>query len=274
MAIVGTEDARAEEVAYGVTPGAAPQLRRFTTFGSDVSATWAITGIAAGTDVVGLDARPATGDLYAIGSNGQIYALAFAPGGLTVVATPLGSALASFDSTMGVGFDVDPAEDAIRVVNGDRSYRVRITDGVVYGDGATPGTPGVITIPGSAAPNLAGTAFTASQRGAPAPPSDPDQPGSGSLHHIDLTGGGRLVDAQPFRPLEGFVVGPLLPGGPAVTAVDGFDISGSFHQSAVALIRTGGRQVVVDIDLRTGLATETAEVSAGPAVAYSAFALA
>ncbi|HEX7135088.1 MAG TPA: DUF4394 domain-containing protein [Iamia sp.] len=275
LAVVGTEDAQAEELAYGVTPGASPQLRRFTTRDPDVTASWSIAGINAGTDVVGLDARPATGDLFAIGSDGQVYALTFAIGAPAVLATPRGAPLPQFAPADGVGFDVDPAEDAIRVVNGDRSYRVRLADGVVYGDGATPGTPGLLTMwpPGSPAPMIAGTAFTASQRGAPAPPADPDAFGSGSLEHIDLTGVARLVSTQPFKPLEVAPVGPLLGPGTNVTAVDGFDISGSLHQSAVALARVDGHQVMIDIDLATGAAHHVVEVSSGPGVVYTAFAL-
>ncbi len=269
LAVVGDPKMPGDEPAYGVTPGATPQLRRFTTRDGEATQSWSVVGVAPGTDVVGLDVRPATGGLYGIGSNGQVYGLALGPGPTTVTATAIGSPLAGIDPADGIGFDVDPATDAIRVVDGDRSRAVRISDGVVLAD-----EPVVFHLqPGG--PAIVGSAFTSSERGAPAPPADREQAGHGALFHLELAEGGRLLWEQPLYENEVTDVGALVPGGGfVVSGIVGFDISGGLRHTPYALLEVGGRQTVASIDLATGEASPLTDVSETPQTAYSAFALA
>jgi hypothetical protein len=71
-----------------------------------------ITGLAAGEKVLGIDVRPANGQLYALGSTNQVYTVNPATGAATKVGTPFSPAV--FGN--GVGFDVNPAVDRLRVV--------------------------------------------------------------------------------------------------------------------------------------------------------------
>jgi hypothetical protein len=71
-----------------------------------------ITGLAAGEKVLGIDVRPANGQLYALGSTNQVYTVSPLTGAATKVGTPFSPAVFG----KGVGFDVNPAVDRLRVV--------------------------------------------------------------------------------------------------------------------------------------------------------------
>ena len=93
-----------------------------------------ITGVNAAQTLVGLDIRPATNTLYALGYNAtdQTYTL-YTLNGLTGVATPVNTApIALALGTGKVGFDFNPAVDRIRVTSGNRAnVRLNPTDGTV-----------------------------------------------------------------------------------------------------------------------------------------------
>lgn len=92
-----------------------------------------ISGITAGQTIEGLDVRPATGELYAVGynvTNGliQLYTIAPATGVATsvAVADTIGSGIAR------LGVDFNPTVDRIRVVGSNGSnYRLHPTTGIV-----------------------------------------------------------------------------------------------------------------------------------------------
>jgi hypothetical protein len=264
------------EPAYGITPGATPELRRFTTTDPTPTATWPVTGVAAGTDVVGLDVRPSTGGLYGVGSNGQVYALAVPSGPGTVVATPLGSPLPQFVAADPVGFEVQPTADVARVVNGVRSYRLRFSDGALIGDGTEPGTPGVMVpdFPEDPQPLvIMGSASPQSQRGATPPPAT----GSGAevRYHIEQASGGRLLRETVSSPVRIFVIGELFPDTEHVaTDVVGFDVAAGFRTTGYALLEVDGGQAIVTIDLASGEARRIVNLTQTPLQVYSAFALA
>ncbi|MFD2719141.1 DUF4394 domain-containing protein [Hymenobacter monticola] len=116
-----------------------------------------ITGVAAGQTLVGIDFRPATGQLYALGYNAattavQLYTLNPA----TSMATPVA---ASFTFNLGtdtdrIGFDFNPTVDLIRVVSTNEA-NIRVspatgvlsnTDGSLNYAGGSPTNPGVGTV--------------------------------------------------------------------------------------------------------------------------------
>lgn len=103
-----------------------------------------ITGVTSGQLLVGIDYRPSTGEMYALGynasnptgpSNAQLYTVQ----PLTGAATSVGSAitLALGGPAERIGFDFDPVADRIRVVStNDTNYRLNpITGAVVQQDG-------------------------------------------------------------------------------------------------------------------------------------------
>ncbi len=71
-----------------------------------------ITGLAAGERVVGIDVRPANGQLYALGSTNQVYIVNPRTAAATAVGTPFSPALYG----NATGFDVNPVVDRLRVV--------------------------------------------------------------------------------------------------------------------------------------------------------------
>jgi hypothetical protein len=71
------------------------------------------TGIVSGETLLGLDFRPATGQLYALGSTSQVYTLSFSTG----AALPIGSAFSPALSGAEFGFDFNPAADHLRVTS-------------------------------------------------------------------------------------------------------------------------------------------------------------
>ena len=69
---------------YGVT--SSNQLVRFgATSPGNVTTVGAITGLQSGENVLGIDFRPATGQLYALGSNSRIYTINKKTGAATLV---------------------------------------------------------------------------------------------------------------------------------------------------------------------------------------------
>lgn len=109
-------------------------------------------GLAAGQAVVGLDFRPATGQLYALGydtlrsgdpDNARLYTVELATGALTAVGPgPIGLALGG--SARNIGFDFNPTVDRIRVISTtNANYRLNPATGTLTNnDAALNGAPG------------------------------------------------------------------------------------------------------------------------------------
>ncbi|UYZ63344.1 DUF4394 domain-containing protein [Hymenobacter weizhouensis] len=119
----------AAQTVYGLTipTGAAPvtSLVSFeATAPGTLTSTLPVTGVAAGQTLVGLDFRPNTGELYALGYNptgtqAQLYTINLT----TAAATAVGQAL-TLDlgtTTARIGFDFNPLVDRIRVTAGNRA---------------------------------------------------------------------------------------------------------------------------------------------------------
>jgi hypothetical protein len=196
--------------------------------------TKAITGLMAGETVLGIDMRPATGQLYALGSSSRIYAINMSSGAAAVVgAGPFTPLL----SGTGFGFDFNPTVDRIRVVsNTGQNLRLDPNTGAVAAiDGnLNPGTPMV-----SAA------AYTNNFAGAT----------STTLFTIDFATG-KLYAQNPPNAGTLVEVGSL---GITVTADNGFDI-GSTSNQAYALLTVGGTTRIYSINLSTGAASAIAAV--------------
>ncbi len=131
-----------------------------------------ITGVTAGQTVVGMDFRPATGELVALGydqatSTGRLYTINLS----TAVATPLGAAAFSIalgaESAANIGFDFNPTVDRIRVVSADINANFRLnplTGGVAFTDGNLAYAPADANAARN--PNVSAVAYTNSYLGA------------------------------------------------------------------------------------------------------------
>ncbi len=206
-------------------------------------ATLAVTGVTAGTTLVGIDVRPATGVLHGLGSDGQYYAISLSTGTADKIGTPI----PNFDASAGVGFDYNPVPDALRVVTANKNYRLNATTGVVLGEGpAESGTPGALTYaPGDvnegAVAQASGAAYTNSTRGLPRPTAT-------ALFDLD-TGTDALVRQNPANDGTLLTIGSLLLD---ASSVSGFDVSPDGNQAAYAVLTTANGQGLYAIDLVNG----------------------
>jgi hypothetical protein len=105
------------------------------TFNSDAPGTSlsdaVITGLQAGETILGIDFRPATGELFALGSTSRLYTINLSTAAATQVGTGQFSPL--LDGT-DFGFDFNPTVDRIRVVsNTGQNLRLNPLTGAVAG---------------------------------------------------------------------------------------------------------------------------------------------
>jgi Domain of unknown function (DUF4394) len=117
-----------------------------------------ITGLPAGVSVKGIDFRPATGDLYGLGSDKVVYRI----NPRTAIALAEGPAFETTATALKgdrIGFDFNPTVDRIRVTS-DADDNLRLhpdTGALVASDKAL--TPASVTVVGSAYTNSSFVAF-------------------------------------------------------------------------------------------------------------------
>ena len=185
-----------------------------------------ITGLQAGENILGIDMRPATGQLYALGSTSRLYTINMSSGAATAVGTAPFTTLLMGTS---FGFDFNPVVDRVRVVsNTGQNLRLDPNTGLIAAVDAplNPGTPAV-----SAAAytnNFAGTTTTA-------------------LMVIDAATD-KLYTQTPPNNGTLVEVGSL---GVNVETDNGFDIGGSSNL-AYALLTTGTTTKLYAVNLTTG----------------------
>ncbi|MGN6695417.1 MAG: DUF4394 domain-containing protein [Aquihabitans sp.] len=260
LAVLGTEAVVPTEAAFGLSADGL-SLVSFTTTDATVSATQVVTGQNAGTSLVAIDVRPSTGQLFALGSDGQLYTVdTSVPAVATVArANPFGPKVGfgELDLSQGVGFDVNPAADRIRITVGDKNYRLQ-TNGVIDGEGPpNTGLPGTIQYvagdPGAGTtPKVTGAAYTNSYRSATPPTAT-------ALFDLEVNRD-VLVRQNPANAGDLTTIGPM---GVDATGVDGFDISGGPGQTAYAVMTVGGAPGLYRVDLATGAATLVGALPAG-----------
>src|SRR5262245_17668533 len=215
-----------------------------------ISAT-TVTGLKAGDSLVGIDYRPANGQLYAMGVNGasgRIYTI----NPLTGAATPIGTGFtlplsAGASAGKDYGFDFNPTVDRIRVVADSRdNFRGHPDTGAAVTPADFALSPGAVVTGVAYDRNFGGSKVT-------------------TLYAIDpnadqlVTIGG--IDSSP-SPNGGVtrVVGPL--GVNAANDV-GFDITVGAEGSAYASLAVNGKSGFYTIDLKTGAATMVGTIGNG-----------
>ena len=186
-----------------------------------------ITGLQAGENILGIDMRPATGQLYALGSTSRLYTINMSNGAAAAVsATPFATLL----SGTSFGFDFNPVVDRIRVVsNTGQNLRLDPNTGMiaVVDGNLNPGTPAVASA--AYTNNFAGTTTTA-------------------LYVIDATTDKLYIQTPPNNGTL-VEVGSL---GINITADNGFDIGGRSGK-AYGVFTIGSITKVYTLDLTTGL---------------------
>ncbi|MBC7893648.1 MAG: DUF4394 domain-containing protein [Sphingobacteriaceae bacterium] len=226
-------------VFYGLT--SSNQLLTLNTQSSETaSATVSITGLQGGENLLAIDFRPATGQLYGVGSSSRIYVINPATGLARAIGT--GAFTPAINGSV-AGFDFNPTVDRIRLVtNTGQNLRlnpetgaVMITDGSI--NGGVGGTPAIGAV-----------AYTNSFAGASTTVLYDIDPVTDRLYKQDPPNNGTLVD-----------VGPL---GLPITNVGGFDISPD-NSGAIASVEFNGAWELDYIDLATGKAQKLGDLPAG-----------
>jgi hypothetical protein len=209
-----------------------------------ITSTRAITGLAAGETLLGIDVRPANQKLYALGATGNLYELVRS--GSTFSATSVG-VLTTLPMGNAFGIDFNPVPDRLRVVSDTgQNLRINPNNGATIVDGNITSDTGMVMLVGAAyTNNFAGATSTV-------------------LYAIDAVSGGLLRSTDPNAGVytgTNLMGDPFQPLGFPFTNQNriGFDISG----------RTGRAFANVDsllweVNLTSGMATSLGFVGSGP----------
>ena len=231
--------APAAPIAYGLTDDA--RLVTFkTATPNTLDANVAISGLASGERLLGIDIRPKDGQLYGMSSIGRIVTIDPVTGAATARATLAADptdTTAPYTAITGTAFAVDfnPVADRLRVIgNTGQSLRINVDTGATTTDGAL-NRAGL-------APVVTAAAYTNSYAGTTAT----------QLFDIDTTSASLALQNPPN---DGTLVNVGLLN-VAVAGDAGFDIAGGANGLALAALRTtaGGPSALYRIDLATGAA--------------------
>ncbi|MFD2721690.1 DUF4394 domain-containing protein [Hymenobacter monticola] len=160
-----------------------------------------VTGLVSNTYLVGLELRPATGQLLALGyesslSQVRLYELNKTTGAATPLGPPTGLYLGNLSG--GIGFSIDPTTDQIRVVTPvGNSYRLNAATGAMLAADASLAYAATDANTGQT-PNIQAISYTNNYSGSPAT----------QLFSIERTGS-RLVQHAPSSASTLATVGPL-----------------------------------------------------------------
>jgi hypothetical protein len=200
----------------------------------------AITGLQLGEQIVGIDVRPADGQLYGVGSTSRLYLLNSITGAATQIGAPFGTPL----SGTRFGVDFNPAVDRIRIVS-DTEQNIRINPNTAV-------VAGVDT-----ALNPAGTVTAAAYS------NNVDGVSTTVLYDIDAGTDQLLIQGNP-SPNTGVVtaVGSL---GVNTSTDIGFDIS-PLDGTAFAALNVAGVAGLYTVNLTTGAATLIGAIGTGASV--------
>lgn len=204
---------------------------------SSVSATVSISGLQQGETLLGIDFRPATGQLYAVGSTSRLYVIDYKTGvARSVSASPLTPAI----SGTSVGFDFNPTVDRIRLVtNTGQNLRLNPESGaVMIADGAINGVTNA---------RVSSVAYTQNKAGATATVLFDIDAATDKLYKQDPPNDGKLVE-----------VGSL---GFDVEDAGGFDINPD-GTAALAALTVGGTSALFTIDVNSGKASKIGNLPA------------
>jgi len=235
--------AAASSTIFAVTTGNA--LLRFDSAApGTILSTTAITGLQASETLLGIDFRPATGQLYGLGSTSRLYAIDTTTGVATQVgASPFATALSGVD----FGVDFNPTVDRLRVVSdADQNLRLNPNNGTLAAEDSplayAVGDPHV-----GANPNVVGSAYTNNFAGAT----------TTTLYAIDSNLDILAIQNPPNSGILN-TVGSL---GVNTSGLAGFDIAAG--SMVFASLTVGGVVRLFTINLSTGAATLVGSIGTG-----------
>ena len=198
-----------------------------------------VSGLQAAETLLGIDFRPADGQLYAVGSSGRIYTINTTSGAATLKSTLAADATDTtlpFTALAGTDFGVDfnPVADRLRVVsNTGQSLRINVDSGATTTDGA---------INGGAANTITASAYTNSFAGT----------ASTTLYALDATNDTLYVQNPPNN---GTLSLPIALGVDA-GAANGMDIDAATN-TAYAVMTVGATRNLYAINLAATSAPAT-----------------
>ncbi|GAB3573720.1 hypothetical protein GCM10027345_06840 [Hymenobacter daeguensis] len=249
-AVPATTLATSGQLIYAVSGG---QLVSFLSDSPSLLRSSVALGAFNGNETLaGLDFRPATGELYALGydpatTNTRLYTVNLSTGALTPIGTgpvqlPLGGA------SDRIGFDFNPTVDRIRVVSTNRAdYRLVPTTGAIAA------TDGTLT----AGPVISGAAYTNNQ----APTN------ATTLYDYDATNANLYIQNPPNNGTL-VLVGPsglTVPTTPRGADFDIFNTPGTTTNAAYLAVNTGAslNDQLFTLDLASGAATAKGVIGNG-----------
>lgn len=230
--------------ALGVTD--MNELVSFDTDTPNVATGMPITGLTGDEMIVGIDFRPADGQLYGLSSDSRLYTIDPA----TAVATQVGSDGAFALQGLEFGVDFNPVADRLRVVSDfAENLRLNPVDGTLtatdtdlaYAPGDINAGPEAIVVASAYTNNFVGAASTTLYG------MDPS---------LDI-----LVTQNPPNAGTLNTVGPL---GFDVTDAIGFDIHGVSNDAFAVFSTDGAESALYAIDLTSGAATLVGSIGAVP----------
>ncbi|PHV31043.1 DNA polymerase I [Janthinobacterium sp. BJB312] len=211
-----------------------------------IRTTVTVTGLQAGENLLGIDFRPADGQLYGVGSTGRIYTLNGVTGAATVKATlaaDAADATAPYTALAGTEFGVDfnPVADRLRIVsNTGQSLRINVDTGATTTDGNINGGAVNTAITAAAYSNsFAGTAST-------------------TLFVIDAANATLYTQNPP----NNGTLASAVPLGVAATGVAGFDIDARAN-TGYAVMTVAGVRNLYTLNLAASTAPATLVAAIG-----------
>lgn len=261
------------------------QLLRFSSASSGTVTTATITGVTAGEILVGIDLRPATGQLYGLGINdinntGTLYlidpqtgtaAIVGESAGQIALVDAMGNPIDLPPANTGFGFDFNPTVDRIRVVTSSGlNFRLNPITGL-----AVDGNPGVTGINPDGVINalpigstgISATAYTNSFNGTTAT----------TQYTLDPTSNSLFIQNPPNNGTQTVQLSVTLNGAALdFTEASGFDIPSNVRVTAsnaaasgrgVAALSVGGVTNLYAIELGTGAATLLGPIGLGTSLA-------
>lgn len=208
----------------------------------------AVTGLAAGETLLGIDVRPADGKLYALGSAGNVYTVEPSTGVATLkvaLRAAAGDDL-PYTALAGTDFGVDfnPVADRLRVVsNARQNLRINVDNGDTI-------TDGVIT-PATGSATVTAAAYTNSFVGTTTTQLFDIDAATGLLHLQDPPNNGTLAAGKAL--------------GVTGLATNGFDIDPRSN-TGYAVLGTANAGTLYTVNLTTGAATSVGAVGGGEAL--------
>ncbi len=145
LAVLGIHTGVQAEALYAITAG--NSLVRFNSSTPGLTSTTLVTGLAAGEQLLGIDFRPLTGELYGLGSSNRLYTLDLTSGAASLAGTgPANDPFTTPLAGSSFGFDFNPTVDRIRITgaSGQNLRANPITGAIAATDTALAGGVSVV----------------------------------------------------------------------------------------------------------------------------------